>query len=484
MAENNTSSEPTDTPRRDTPASVEGAEAPPPDGFVYDHVIVGGRVIDPASGYDMVANVGLVGKTICAISTNELHGKATTAASGLVVAPGFIDVLSYEPNAYGAWFKIGDGVTTNLCMHGINNTADGFFSFYGSAAQRPPVHYGGAFDDSHMRSVELDFPTKSLDDNQIKRLSEAFEKGIGSGWLGLSIEPEYTPWVDEKEIKALAEVAAAHGLPVFSHIRYSYPGTAEEGSLAAIDELIRVGEETGAAVHVAHITSMATHVMSEAIAKIDEARGSGLDVTACMYPYDFWATTLASERFSPGWQERFRITYGDLEIPGTGERITKDNFDYYQRQNKLVAAYAIPEEDVVTGLKVPWIMLGSDAIPEPGDNNHPRASGCFSRLLGRYVRDEGVLSLTDALAKMTILPAKRLEGRCKALRKKGRLQIGADADITVFDPETVSDESTVRNPAQMSAGIEYVFVSGQMVKNRDKVDEALRLGDPIKSDAT
>lgn len=464
------------------PISVAGAEPPPPTGFVFDHVITGGRVIDPDSGFDSIANVGLVDGTIRSISTEPLAGRETTDATGLVVSPGFIDLLSYEPNAYGSWYKIGDGVTTNLCMHGVNNTAEGFFSFYGSEAQRPPVHYGGAFDDPHMRSAVLNIPTKNATDAQIAQLTAAFEQGIADGWLGLDVEPEYTPWVDDREITALAGVAAAHGLPVFSHVRYSSPGTPAEGSLAAIDELIEVGRTTGAPVHVAHITSMATHVMDEAIAKIEDARSGGLDVTACVYPYDFWATTLASERFSPGWQERFGISYGDLEVAGTGQRLTAENFGYYQSQNKLVAAYAIPEEDVRTALRVPWIMLGSDAIPEPGDNNHPRASGCFSRLLGRYVREQNVLTLTDALAKITILPAKRLEGRCEALRHKGRLQIGADADITIFDPATVIDTSTVDHPASMSEGIEYVFVSGKLVKDGETLNKDVRLGDPIRSD--
>lgn len=481
---NTTPAQSTQVRSADDPVSLADAEPPPPDGFIFDHAITGGRIIDPDSGYDAIANIGIVGRTIRTITTAPLQARSTTDATGLVVAPGFIDPLSYEPNSYGSWFKIGDGVTTNLCMHGINNTADGFFSFFGNESQRPPVHYGGAFDDSHMRSVVLNIPTKNATDAQVTQLAEAFEEGITGGWLGLSIEPEYTPWVDKREITALAKVAASHGLPVFSHIRYSHPGTETEGSLAAIDELIDVGRETGAAVHVAHITSMATHVMDQAISKIDAARAEGLDVTACMYPYDFWATTLASERFAPGWQERFRITYEDLEVAGTGQRLNADNFSYYQSQNKLVAAYAIPEEDVRTGLAVPWIMLGSDAIPEPGNNNHPRASGCFSRLLGRYVREERVLSLQDALAKMTILPARRLEGRCAALRRKGRLQIGADADITIFDPETVIDTSTVSQPASMSKGIEFVFVSGKLVKDRSKMNEELRLGDPIKSDPT
>jgi N-acyl-D-aspartate/D-glutamate deacylase len=127
-------------------------------------------------------------------------------------------------------------------------------------------------------------------------------------------------------------------------------------------------------------------------------------------------------------------------------------------------------------------MIGSDAILEPANNNHPRAAGCFSRTLGFYARDQQTLSLVDALAKMTILPAKRLEAKAPALRKKGRLQQGADADITIFDPTTVGDRSTVDNPAQESAGIDYVFVLGQVVKSPDGLHKELLPGQPIKSE--
>jgi dihydroorotase len=297
----------------------------------------------------------------------------------------------------------------------------------------------------------------------------------------LDIEPEYTPWVTTDEITALARVAASHGLPVFSHIRASSPDGADGGSLGALDELLRVAEDTGAAVHVDHITSMTTHVMGPAIERIDAARGRGVDVTACLYPYDFWATTLASERFAPGWQERFGIDYEDLEVAGTGERLTATSFQSHQADNKLVAAHAIPEEDVHAALRAPWTLIGSDAILEPGDNNHPRCSGCFTRTLGRYVRELGVLSLVDALAKMTILPARRLEGRVPALRTKGRMQIGADADITVFDPETVADRSTIADPAQMADGIAYVIVLGNVIKEGDTLNKDVRPGTPVRS---
>jgi N-acyl-D-aspartate/D-glutamate deacylase len=462
------------------PPSLANAAPAPPTAHVFDRVISNGRVIDPDTGYDAVANVGIDGDRITSISTETLTGRATTDASGLVVAPGFIDVLSYEPNSYGVWYKVGDGVTTNLGMHGLNSTAEEFFDTYGSDAQRPPVHYGGAFDDPHMRSVVEKLPSKAATSAQLSELQASFENAIANGYIGLDVEPEYTPWVTTDEITALATVAAEHGMPVFSHIRASSPDAPDGGSLGALDELLQVADQSGAAVHVDHITSMTTHVMSQAIERIDAARDRGVDVTACLYPYDFWATTLASERFADGWQQRFGIDYDDLEVAGTGERLTAATFQRYQDQNKLVAAHAIPEADVQAALRTPWTMIGSDAILEPGDNNHPRCSGCFTRTLGRYVRELGVLTLVDALAKMTIQPARRLEARVPALQTKGRLQIGADADITIFDAATVGDRSTIADPAQMAVGIQYVLVSGQLVKDGDTMNKDVRPGQPIR----
>ena len=126
-------------------------------------------------------------------------------------------------------------------------------------------------------------------------------------------------------------------------------------------------------------------------------------------------------------------------------------------------------------------MIASDGILEPGDNNHPRAAGCFSRTLGRYVREEGVLDLVTALGKRTILPARRVQAAAPAMARKGRLQRGADADVVVFDPDTILDRATVRDPSQEAAGIDWVLVAGVPVKTPDGIDRDQRPGRPITS---
>ena len=172
-------------------------------------------------------------------------------------------------------------------------------------------------------------------------------------------------------------------------------------------------------------------------------------------------------------------------MAGTPERLTAETFATAQAENLLAAAFAIPEEDVRTCLRDPTTMIGSDAILTDG-NNHPRATGCFARTLGRYARDQKTISLMDALAKMTILPARWLQPKAPALARKGRLQRGADADITVFDPDTVIDRSTVAEPRQFSAGIEWVLIGGQVVKTPEAVDtnDPRRQADRVEPDLT
>lgn len=473
----------------DRPPAVEGADPDPPDDHTYDVVVLNGRVIDPESGFDRVAHVGIDGDTIRTIATSTdtpLEGRQVIDARNLVVAPGFIDILSYEPNDYGVWFKVADGVTTNLGMHGINSTADDFHAAY---TGRVPVHFGGAFDDPYMRGTfaQLGDGTTALP-YQLDQLADLARGGFESGWLGLDLEPEYTPGVGAEEISRLTQVAAEFGRPAFFHARYSEP----DKNLLGIDEVIQVARDTGIGVHVDHITSTGgTFTMEATLARIEEARGEGLDVTACLYPYDFWATYIQSARLGPDPTtgesviNRYGIHWSDLVVAGTGEVLTEERYNQLRSSgssadNLLVAALGtIPEEEIEMALKTDWVMIGSDAIPEASGNNHPRASGCFARVLGRYARHRGVLPLTAALAKMTILPAKRLEASAAVMKRKGRLQRGAHADITVFDPETILDTSTLDEPAVESDGISYVLVMGQVVLDPSGAKRDVLPGQPI-----
>lgn len=446
---------------------------------IHDLVIMHGRVLDPESGHDAIANVGITRGVVRTLSPHPIAGKETIDGAGLVVAPGFIDILSYDPNPIGAWNKIADGVTTALAMHGGSASPDRWYAHY--ERQRPPLNFGASFFHTQARNWLGIGRYRAATRQEIRQLTAIAERALRRGALGISISPEYIPGTTAEEILPLMHLARWYDVPVFFHARYSdmeEPGT----NLDALDEIIGYARQTGAAVHIEHVNSTGgTFSMQQSLEVLEAARRGGLDITACTYPYAFWATYLNSARFDPGWQSRFRISFADLQLAGSGERLTEQSFRKYRAAGKLAVAYAIPEDDVVGALQAPMVMIGSDAILEAGFNNHPRASGTFARTLGLYARERNVISLMDALAKMTILPARRLEARSEAMRRKGRLSVGADADITIFDYATVGDRATVEHPEYQSAGIRYVIVNGQIVKDPAGLRRSVRPGRAIRN---
>jgi N-acyl-D-aspartate/D-glutamate deacylase len=444
----------------------------------YDVVIMNGRVMNPESGLDSTGlNIGIRGDSIAVITREAIVGKRIIDATGLIVAPGFIDILSYNPNQRGVWNKIADGVTTNLAMHGGTAYPESWYARF--EKERPPVNFGASFFYTEARNTFGLDRYQSAQPHQIEKLVTMAEEGLNKGCLGISFSLEYVPGISADEIRPMMHLAARYSVPVFFHLRYSdmeEPGT----NIEATNEVIDYARESGAAVHIDHINSTGgTFSMSESLALIERARAEGLDITACTYPYNFWGTYLNSARFDRGWQKRFRISYEDLQIAGTTERLTKETFDRYRKEGKLAVAYAIPEEDVVAALRSPFVMIGSDAILTSG-NNHPRASGAFARTIALYVREKNTISLMEALAKMTIMPARRLEQSSPAMKRKGRLTVGADADIVLFSFEEIQDRATVERPDRMSEGIRYVLVGGSVVKDPSGLKRNVRAGKAIR----
>jgi dihydroorotase len=447
---------------------------------VYDLVIRNGRVLNPETRFDGVANVGISGGTIRRISPAPLSGKTTIDATGLVVAPGFIDILSYDPTPIGVWNKIADGVTTNLSMHGGTVDPAAWYGAY--EKQHLPINFGASFYYSAARNTLKLGRYQAANEAQIRQLTAIAERALGNGALGVSFALEYSPGISAAEILPVMRLARRYDVPVFFHARFSdmeEPGT----NIDALNEIIGYAEATGASVHVDHITSTGgTFSMERSLALLQDARNRGIDITACAYPYPFWATALNSARFDPGWQSRFHISFGDLQLGGTPERLTERSYRKYRSEGKLAVAFAIPEDNVVGALQSPLVMIGSDAILEPGFNNHPRASGTFARTIGRYARERTAISLMDAIAKMTIMPARRLEKGSAAMRRKGRLSVGADADVTILDYATVLDRATVEHPEYQSVGVQYVIVQGQVVKDPAGLHRGVRPGRAIRNE--
>jgi dihydroorotase len=213
---------------------------------------------------------------------------------------------------------------------------------------------------------------------------------------------------------------------------------------------------------------------------IGEAKSRGLDVTTECYPYIAGMTDIKSAIFDEGWQEVFNIDYKDLQWAATGERLTKESFEKYRKTGGMVAVFSMTEEIVDAAIKSPLTMIASDGILEKG-KGHPRTAGTYSRVLGNYVRERGALTLMDALTKMTLMPAQRLERRVPTMRNKGRIRIGADADLTIFDARSITDKSTFQDPAQYAEGIKFVVVNGVVIIKSGQLQSSVYPGRAVRA---
>jgi hypothetical protein len=251
-------------------------------------------------------------------------------------------------------------------------------------------------------------------------------------------------------------------------------------SVQALEEVIAAAAITGAPLHVVHIHSTGGPATPKLLQMIGEARARKLDITTECYPYIAGMTDIKSAIFNEGWQEVFGIDYKDLQWAATGERLTKQSFEKYRQTGGMVAVFSMTEENVLSALRNPLTIIASDGILEKG-KGHPRTAGTYSRILGKYVREDRALSLLDALTKMTLMPAQRLERRVPAMKNKGRIRIGADADLTIFDAQTIGDRATFQDPAQESTGVKFVIVNGVMIVKDGRLQANVHPGGPIRA---
>jgi dihydroorotase len=213
---------------------------------------------------------------------------------------------------------------------------------------------------------------------------------------------------------------------------------------------------------------------------IAEARSKGLDITTECYPYTATQTRIETAIYDPGWQEVLGIDYKDLQWVDTGERLTAESFERYRKSGGMVIGHSIPEEIARGAVANPIVMIASDGHIEKG-KGHPRGAGTFARVLGRYVREQKALSLIDALAKMTVMPARRLERIDPEMKNKGRIRVGADADLAVLDPGRVIDMATFEGPPKYSDGIRHVLVNGTVVVKDGQLQSGVAPGRAVRA---
>jgi dihydroorotase len=208
------------------------------------------------------------------------------------------------------------------------------------------------------------------------------------------------------------------------------------------------------------------------------AQERGADITTEAYPYTAASTGIRSAIFDPGWQERLRISYEDLQWQDTGERLTEETFRNYYEEGGVLIIHMMKPEWIQAQIADPRVMVASDGMPyAPGA--HPRSAGTFSRFLGRYIREQKLLPLMDALRKITLMPAQRLENVTPQMARKGRLQVGSDADITIFDPQHIIDTADFDGELSYSEGVEFVLVNGEFVVRDGALVSGARPGQAI-----
>ena len=442
-------------------------------GADYDTVIQGGRVMDPESGLDSVVNIGILEGQVRAISGDNLDGSRVIDATGLIVAPGFVDLHRHGQSERAYRLQVQDGVTTGLELEiGTPNAA----TWYAEREGGQLVNYGvsighigvraRAMGDSVLGSGGITARQQSSPD-QISETEQLIREGLAQGAIGVGFGTAYTPGATMDEIEHIFSVAADLGVTAFVHMR---------GGLEGLDSTLTAANNAAASLHIVHANSSGGGNILEFLEMIQMAQDEGRDVTTEAYPYGASQTGIQSALFDD-WESWDDERFERHQWVRTGERLNRETFSKYREEGGSVIIHGRTEEMTLAAVTSPLTIVASD-----GGTGHPRGAGTFAKILGRYVREQGALELMDALARMTILPTLRLEEFVPAMKTKGRIRIGSDADITIFDPETVIDRATYLEGSLTSDGIEYVLVNGIPVVYEGEIAEGVRPGKAIKAE--
>lgn len=438
------------------PAPASAAQSPTGS---FDVVILNGRVIDPETKLDAARNIGIRGGKIAAITSDKISGAQVIDARGLVVAPGFIDLHQHGQDDENYRLKAMDGVTTALELEVGVADIDAWYAAregkalinYGASVGHIPVrmavmHDSGTFLPAGPAAHQAATP------QQITAIVDGIQRGLDRGALAVGLGPAYTEAASADEILQVFEVAAKYNASCHVHLRGG------RDRLMGLEEVLADSAISGAPLHVVHIQSTGGSDTPRELQMIAQARAHGMDVTTEMYPYTAGMTYIESAVLD-SYERNPNADFSRLMWPATGERLTRESFERYRKQGGWVIMFSNTEQVVDNAALSPLTMIASDGDIENG-KGHPRTAGTYSHILGHYVRETRQMDLMTALAKMTLMPAQRLERRAPVFRNKGRVRVGADADLAIFDPEHVIDRATYEHPATASEGMRFVLVNG------------------------
>ena len=441
------------------------APAQPP----YDLVIANGRVVDPESGLDGVRHIGVRDAKIESISETPLTGVRVIDASRHVVSPGFIDLHEHGQQEESYRLMVRDGVTSAFELEvGTGDVA----AWYAARAPGQIVNYGVSIGHIPARMKVLGDPGKGLlpagiggsgaaTEAHLAAMEAILREGLAQGAVAVGFGSAYTPGAPISEIERMFRVAAEGGASAHIHMR---------GGIKGLEETVAAARTAKAGLHLVHVNSSAGDELGAFLAAIKAARDAGEDVTTEAYPYGAGMTEIQSALFDD-WEKWPDERFGLHQLVSSGERLTRESFAKARLVGGTVIIHGRSEEQTRAAIVSPLSMIASDGFIE-GGRGHPRTSGTYAKVLGKYVREEKSVSLMDALRRMTLEPARRLERRTPAMTNKGRLKVGADADLTIFNADSVIDRSTYEDATIASAGIPYVVVGGQVVVENGEVTAA------------
>jgi cytosine/adenosine deaminase-related metal-dependent hydrolase len=482
----------------------------------FDIVITGGRVMDPETGLDAVRNIGVLGDKIARITEDEIQGRETIDARNHIVAPGFIDMHNHNAGVpFGEKAALRDGVTTPMELEaGVYPVSDWYERLegkcrtnYGASVGTLPVREhvfnpeyttqfaGDAVYDlmaaPEKAHTSMKWSTQVATAGELKRIEQYLEEGLKQGAIGIGHTPGYmVAGVTQEEAIICQKLVGKYKQSVYIHCRFSGQRPPASGILGFMEQMAPQLSYGGGIVFQ-HMTAQALADTPQALELFDAAREKGIPALAEVYPYDFGGTIVAADYLHPdNYGPNMGREYKDIIETATGTPLTRQRYEQLVKTapGTNVLFYNATEDTVLAALAHPTSVLGSDAfpfvmktdgscvldweVPFEAVNGHPRAAGAHAKLL-RWVREKKVnIPLMLAVSKMTYMIARYLQDNgVPQMADKGRLQEGKDADITIFDPENVQDNSTIENGGLPSTGIPHVLVNGTVVvRNSENVN--------------